>query len=82
MDNNTMKQIKNIFTGMFVKQYKKKCQSYMVLMKSQFQTLKKAMLNERLNNLLQEIITNFNSINQLKDNTRDLEESNCQSRSS
>ena len=47
----------------------------MVLMKSQYQTLKKTMLNERLNNLLEEIRTNFNSIKQLKDNTRDLEES-------
>ena len=33
------------------------------------------MLNERLNNLSQEIRTNSNSIKQLKDNTRDLEES-------
>ena len=33
------------------------------------------MLNERLNNLSQEITTNSNSIKQLKDNTRDLEES-------
>lgn len=33
------------------------------------------MLNERLNNLSQETIKNSNSIKQLKDNTRDLEES-------
>ena len=33
------------------------------------------MLNERLNNLSQEIRTNSDSIKQLKDNTRDLEES-------
>ena len=33
------------------------------------------MLNERLNNLSQEIRTNPDSTKQLKDNTRDLEES-------
>ena len=33
------------------------------------------MFNERLNNLSQEIRTTSNSIKQLKDNTRDLEES-------
>ena len=33
------------------------------------------MFNERLNNLSQEIKTNYDSIKQLKDNTRDLEES-------
>ena len=33
------------------------------------------MSNERLNNLSQETIKNSNSIKQLKDNTRDLEES-------
>ena len=33
------------------------------------------MLKERLNNLSQETIKNSNSIKQLKDNTRDLEES-------
>ena len=33
------------------------------------------MLNERTNNLSQEIRTNSDSIKQLKDNTRDLEES-------
>ena len=33
------------------------------------------MLNERLNNLSQEIRTNSDSIKELKDNTRDLEES-------
>ena len=33
------------------------------------------MLNERLSNLSQEIRTNSDSIKQLKDNTRDLEES-------
>lgn len=33
------------------------------------------MLNERLNNLSQETIKNSNSIKQLQDNTRDLEES-------
>ena len=33
------------------------------------------MLNERLNNLSQEIRTNPDSIKQLKDNIRDLEES-------
>ena len=33
------------------------------------------MLSERLNNLSQETIKNSNSIKQLKDNTRDLEES-------
>ena len=33
------------------------------------------MFNERLNNLSQEIKANYDSIKQLKDNTRDLEES-------
>ena len=33
------------------------------------------MFNEGLNNLSQEIRTNFDSIKQLKNNTRDLEES-------
>ena len=37
MDNDTMKQIKKIFTDMFVEQYKK-YQSNMMPMKSQFQT--------------------------------------------
>ena len=50
----------------------------MMHMKSQFQTLLKKnskMSNERLNNLSQEIKTNYDSIKQLKGNTRDVEES-------
>ena len=37
IDNNTMKQTKKIFTDMFAEQ-NKKYQSYMMHMKSQFQT--------------------------------------------
>ena len=51
----------------------------MMHMKSKFQNMiekkNNKMLNERLNNLSQEIRTNPDSIKQLKDNTRDLEES-------
>ena len=50
----------------------------MIHMKSQFQNMiekSNKMFNERLNNLSQEIRANSDSIKQLKDNTRDLEES-------
>ena len=50
----------------------------MIHMKSQFQNMiekNNKMLNERLNNLSQEIRANSDSIKQLKDNTRDLKES-------
>ena len=76
MDNNTMKQIKNAFTDMFVKQYKKISELYDAHEKS-ISNIEKGnkKLNERLNNLSQEIRTKSNSIKQLKDNTRDFEES-------
>ena len=71
-----MKHIKNIFTDLFVKQYKKISELYEAHEKS-ISNIEKSnkMLNERLNNPSQEIRTNSNSIRQLKYNTRDLEES-------
>ena len=72
-----MKQIKRIFTDMFVKQCKKISQLYDAHEKSISNMIEKnnKMLNGRLNNLSQEIRTNSDSFKQLKDNTRDLEES-------
>ena len=77
MDNNTMKQIKKNFTDMFAEQYKKISELYDAHEKSVSNMIEKnsKMFNERLNNLSQEIKTNYDSIKQLKDNTRDLEES-------
>ena len=77
MDNNTMKQIKKIFTDMFAEQYKKVSELYDAHEKSISNMIEKnsKIFNERLNNLSQEIKTNYDSIKQLKDNTRDLEES-------
>ena len=74
MDNNTMKQIKKIFTDMFVEQYKKISELYDAHEKSISNMTEKnnKMLNERLNNLSQEIRTNSNSIKHLTDNTRHL----------
>ena len=72
-----MKQIKKIFTDI-LRNSTKKYQCFMIHMKSQFQNMiekNNKMLNERLNNLSQEIRTNSDSIKQLKDNTRDFEES-------
>ena len=72
-----MKQIKKIFTDMFVEQYTKISELYNAHEKSVSNMIEKnnKMLNERLNNLSQEIRTNSDSIKQLKDNIRDLEES-------
>ena len=77
MDNNAMKQIKKIFADMFAEQYHKISKLYDALEKSISNIIEKnsKMFNERLNNLSQEIKTNCDSIKQLKDNTRDLEES-------
>ena len=77
MDNNTVKQIKKIFTDMFVEWYKKISELYDANKKSISNMIEKnsKMFNKWLNNLSQEIKTNYDSIKQLKDNTRDLEES-------
>ena len=77
MDNNTVKQIKKIFTDMFVERYKKISELYDANEKSISNMIEKnsKMFNKWLNNLSQEIKTNYDSIKQLKDNTRDLEES-------
>ena len=62
---------------MFAEQYKKISELYDAHEKPISNMVEKnsKMFNERLNNLSQEIKTNFDSIKQLKDNTRDLEES-------
>ena len=62
---------------MFAEQYKKISELYDAHEKSVSNMIEKnsKMFNERLNNLSQEIKTNYDSIKQLKDNTRDLEES-------
>ena len=62
---------------MFAKQCKKISELYDAHEKSISNMIEKnnKMLNERLNNLSQEIRTNSDSIKQLKDNIRDLEES-------
>ena len=62
---------------MFAEQYKKISELYDAHEKSISNMIEKnsKMFNERLNNLSQEIKTNYDSIKQLKDNTRDLEES-------
>ena len=77
MDNNTVKQIKKIFTDMFVERYKKISELYDANEKSISNMIEKnsKMFNKWLNNLSQEIKTNYDSIKQLKDNIRDLEES-------
>ena len=77
MDNNIMKQIKKTFTDMFAEQYKKISELYDAHEKSISSMTEKnrKMFNERLNNLSQEIKSNYDSIKQLKDNTRYLEES-------
>ena len=69
--------MKKIFTDIFAEQYKKISELYDAHEKTISNMTEKnnKMLNERLNNLSQEIRTNSNSIKQLKDNTRDLEES-------
>ena len=74
MDNNTMKQIKKIFTDMFVEQYKKISELYDAHEKSISNMIEKnnKMLNERLNNLSQKIRTHSNLIKQLKDSNGDL----------
>ena len=71
-----MKQIKKIFTDMFAEQYIK-IKLYDAHENSISNIIERnnKMLNERLNNFSQEIRTNSNSIKQLKDSTRDLEES-------
>ena len=76
MDNNTMKQIKKIFTDMFAEQYKKISELYDAHEKSISNMIEKnsKIFNERLNNLSQEIRKNYDSIKQLKDNTGDFEE--------
>ena len=72
-----MKQIKKTFTDMFAEQYKKISELYDAHEKSISSMTEKnrKMFNERLNNLSQEIKSNYDSIKQLKDNTRYLEES-------
>ena len=74
-----MKQIKKIFTDLFEEQYKKVSELYDAHEKSISNMNEKKtpskMFNERLNNLSQEIRTNYDTIKQLKGNTRDLEES-------
>ena len=62
---------------MFAEQYKKLSELYDAHEKPISNMVEKnsKMFNERLNNLSQEIKTNYDSIKQLKDNTRDLEES-------
>ena len=77
MDNYTMKQIKNFFIDLFAEQHKKMSELFDAHEKSILNMIEKnsKMFHERLNNLLQEIKTNYDSIKQLKDNTKDLEES-------
>ena len=76
MGNNSMKQIKKIFTDMFAEQYKKILELYDAHKKSISNMIKKQkMFKERLNHLTQKIRTNSDSIKQLKDRIRDLEES-------
>ena len=72
-----MKQIKKTFTDMFAEQYKKISELYDAHEKSISSMTEKnrKMFNERLNNLSQEIKSNYDSVKQLKDNTRYLEES-------
>ena len=72
-----MKQIKKTFTDMFAEQYKQISELYDAHEKSISSMTEKnrKMFNERLNNLSQEIKSNYDSIKQLKDNTRYLEES-------
>ena len=73
MDNNTMKQIKKILADMLAEQYKKISELYDAHEKSVSNMIEKnsKMFNERLNNLSQEIRRNYDSVKQLKDNTRD-----------
>ena len=72
-----MKQIKKTFTDMFAEQYKQISELYDAHEKSISSMTEKnrKMFNERLNNLSQEIKSNYDSIKQLKDNTRYPEES-------
>ena len=72
-----MKQIKKIFTDMFAEQYKTMSELYEAHEKSIPKLIEKnsKMFNETLNNLSQEFKTNYDSIKQLKDNTRDFDES-------
>ena len=72
-----MKEVKKIFTDMFAEQYEKISELHDAHEKSIPHMIEKKnnkMLNERTNNLSQEIRTNSDSIKQLKDNTRDIEE--------
>ena len=69
--------MKKIFTDIFAEQYKKLSELYDAHEKTISNMTEKnnKMLNERLNNLSQEIRTNSHSIKELKDKTRDFEES-------
>ena len=73
MYNNSMKQTKKIFTDMSAEQCTKISELCDGHKKSISNMIKKnnKMLNERLNNLSQEIRRNSVSVKRLKDNTRD-----------
>ena len=66
--------MKNVFADIFAEQYKKHNDGHEKSILNMIEKNSK-MFNERLNDFSQEIKTNYDSIKQLKDNTRDFEES-------